>query len=190
MTSTAPFLISVPVTRAPRRISSPCLVKIFFDSLATALSIMAKKSSMASNRTTSEPRRFHTEPSSKPITPAPITPKRLGTSSISRAPVESTIRSPSTLATGISIGSEPDARITLPASITDTVPSLAVNSTFLPAISLPAPYNAVTPLALNRPAIPPVNWLIILFLRSSMALISIATALVLMPWILKSSLAS
>ena len=87
---------------------------------------------MASSSTTSEPRRFQTEPSSRPITPAPITPRRLGTVAISRAPVESTIKSPSTGATGIAIGSEPEARITLLASRTETLPSLSVSSTFLP----------------------------------------------------------
>ena len=181
VTSTVLPLISVPVTRAPKRISRPCLVKIFLDSLAMPLSMMAKKSSIASSRTTSEPKRFQTEPNSKPITPAPITPKRLGTSPISRAPVESRIKSPSTLATGMAIGSEPEAKITLSASITDTTPSLSVSSTFLPASNLPVPYKAVTPLALNSPAMPLVSWSMMLFLRLSMAGISMATPLVVIP---------
>ena len=38
-----------------------------------------------------EPSRRHTLPSSRPMTPAPITPRRLGTASKSSAPQESTI---------------------------------------------------------------------------------------------------
>jgi hypothetical protein len=41
---------------------------------------------------TSDPRRFHTLPSSSPITPAPITPRRFGTVSKSSAPTLSTMR--------------------------------------------------------------------------------------------------
>jgi hypothetical protein len=40
---------------------------------------------------TSAPRRFHTLPSSRPITPAPITPRRFGTSVKSSAPALSTM---------------------------------------------------------------------------------------------------
>ena len=112
VTSTSRPLILVPVTLAPSRISSPCLEKIFLDSLAIALSMIAKKSSNASRRITSEPNLAQTEPNSRPITPAPITPRRFGTSSISNAPVESRIKSLSTGATGIEIGREPEASIT------------------------------------------------------------------------------
>ena len=53
---------------------------------------------------TSAPSRFHTLPSSSPITPAPITPRRLGTSAKSSAPALSTISWPSNFANGSSIG--------------------------------------------------------------------------------------
>ena len=45
---------------------------------------------MASSTTTSAPSRRQTLPSSRPITPAPITPRRFGTASNSSAPQEST----------------------------------------------------------------------------------------------------
>ena len=109
---TTPLLICEPVTLAPKRISKPCLVKIFCASLDTNLSSIGKNESKASKTTTSEPKRLHTEPNSKPITPAPITPKRLGTSLKANAPVESTIMSSVNGATGILIGAEPAAKIT------------------------------------------------------------------------------
>ena len=101
------------MTLAPRRISRPCFINILFASSAICLSIIARKSSSASSKTTSDPRRPQTEPSSRPITPAPIIPKRFGTESISSAPVESKIKSLSTSATGISMGLDPAAKITL-----------------------------------------------------------------------------
>ena len=68
---------------------------------------------MASRMVTSAPRRFHTLPSSRPITPAPITARRFGTSVKSRPPTLSTMVSPSNLANGSSIESEPAAMMTL-----------------------------------------------------------------------------
>jgi hypothetical protein len=50
---------------------------------------------MASSTVTSAPRRRQTLPSSRPITPAPMTPRRFGTASNSSAPQESTMRLPS-----------------------------------------------------------------------------------------------
>ncbi len=61
---------------------------------------------------TSLPSRFHTLPSSRPITPAPITPNRFGTTSKSSAPALSTMSFPSNFANGSSIGTEPVAMIT------------------------------------------------------------------------------
>ena len=68
---------------------------------------------MASRMVTSAPRRFHTLPSSRPITPAPITARRFGVSLKSSAPTLSTMYSPSNFANGSSIESEPAAMITL-----------------------------------------------------------------------------
>ncbi len=118
--------------------SSPCLRKIFSASFATCSSTGIRKSGSASIITTSAPRRAHTLPSSRPMTPAPTTPSRCGTSVNSSAPVESTISSPNG-AGGISIGTEPVARITLPASMISASPSCGVNSTLRPASNLPLP---------------------------------------------------
>ena len=48
------------------------------------------------------------------MTPAPITPRRFGTASKSSAPQESTMHLPSTGTVLSAVGSEPEARITLP----------------------------------------------------------------------------
>ena len=60
---------------------------------------------------TFEPKRAQTLPSSRPITPAPITPRVSGTDSISKAPVLSKIFLSSNFAEGISIGDDPVAII-------------------------------------------------------------------------------
>ncbi|MNP14766.1 hypothetical protein D3C76_1071020 [compost metagenome] len=90
----------------------------------------------------------------------------------------------------MSIGREPDARITFSASITSTVPSGLVTSTFLPASNLPWPWIEVTPLALNRVATPLVRFFTMLALRPTMAGTSMVTPAWLIPWILKPSSAS
>ena len=73
-TRTSPSATSAAVTRAPKRMSKPCPLSAFKASRAMRRSAMGKKSSSASSMTTSEPRRRQTLPSSKPITPAPMTP--------------------------------------------------------------------------------------------------------------------
>ena len=57
----------------------PCRLNCLPASLAMSRSTTARKSSSASSTTTSEPRRFQTLPSSRPITPAPTTPSFFGT---------------------------------------------------------------------------------------------------------------
>ena len=115
VTTTSLPLTFVPVTLEPRRISMPCFVNIFFVSLAICWSIIERKSSIASINTTLLPILFQTLPNSNPITPAPMTPNLFGVSIISKAPLESTIVSPLTFATGISIGLDPVAIIMLSA---------------------------------------------------------------------------
>ena len=135
--------------------------------------------------TTSAPRRRHTEPSSRPMTPAPITPRRFGASANSSAPVESTMYSPSVFATGISIGTEPAARITYLAVMADSSPSSEVNFTCfsadLPSTSVPQPCSQSTPLPFNRPDTPAVRPLTTASLRSSILAMSIFTSPVVMP---------
>ena len=75
------------------------------------------------------PRRPHTLPSSRPMTPPPITPRRSGTASNSNAPQESTMVLPSKGTMGSSIGTEPAANTTCSHSSTRGSPSGGVNST-------------------------------------------------------------
>ncbi len=56
----------------------------------------------------------------------------------------------STGAGGMSIGREPEARITLSASMTSVVPSALVTSTFLPASSLPWPWGRSNAVGLEQ----------------------------------------
>ena len=70
---------SAPVTLAPSRISSPCFLNNFSVSLAICASTAGRKSGNASRMTTSAPNRCQTLPSSSPITPAPMIPRRFGT---------------------------------------------------------------------------------------------------------------
>ena len=60
-------------------------------------------------------------------------------------------------------------------------PSAGVNSTLRPASSRPLPLNAVTPLALNSPAMPPVSWPTIWRLRFCIASRSSVSSPVWMP---------
>ncbi|MNP66668.1 hypothetical protein D3C76_1624030 [compost metagenome] len=90
----------------------------------------------------------------------------------------------------MSTGLEPEAMITFSASRTCTLPSRPVTSTCLLASNLPWPSKAVTPLALNRVAMPPVRFLTMLALRSTIAGTSMDTPFTSMPWTLKASLAS
>ena len=184
-------MICEPVTFAPNRISKPCLVKIFCASLETNLSNIGKNESKASKTTTSEPKRLHTEPNSKPITPAPITPKRLGTSLKAKAPVESTIMSSVKGATGMLIGAEPAAKITAFVAWTVSVaPSCATNCTCLLANKVPVPCNHTIPLPLSNCATPPVNWLTTASLRLCIWAMSMLTLPTLIPCAAKPSLAS
>ena len=89
---------------------------------------------------TSEPRRFHTEPISRPITPPPMTAILFGTSLMSSAPVESTILPPalSTVAIGSFEGSEPVAMtMFFVASVSFVSP---VTSTEFAPVILPLPF--------------------------------------------------
>ena len=107
----------------------PCFFKHLAASFDKSLSIVLKKLSIASRTTTSLPKRCHMVPISKPITPAPIIPKRLGTSLIFKAPTLSIIISSVKGAEGIVTGTDPAAKITLPAFKWLSLPSAAVTLT-------------------------------------------------------------
>ena len=101
-------LLMVPIF-TPISIARPCFRKSLCASLATVSSTAPKNTGMASSMVTSEPKRRHTLPISKPITPAPITPNRLGTASMANAPVFDRICFSSNGAPGNSRGIEPVA---------------------------------------------------------------------------------
>jgi hypothetical protein len=84
-------------------------LKILFDSLRISSSMPGRIWSRYSTTVTLAPSRRHTEPSSSPITPPPITTRWLGTCGSSSAPVESTIRSWSTVTPGSGVTDEPVA---------------------------------------------------------------------------------
>ena len=89
---------TVSVTVSPLRValvtlvdslnSKPCFLKILLASLRTSPSKPGRIWSRNSTTVTCEPSRRHTEPSSSPITPPPMTTMRLGTSASSSAPVD------------------------------------------------------------------------------------------------------
>ena len=107
----------------PSSIFRPCsLVKYLKASLAICWSAAARKVGAASRMVTSAPRRFHTEPISKPITPEPITPSLAGTSVRFSAPSLSSTFTLSTSTKGSGRGTEPVATITCLASMVDFSP--------------------------------------------------------------------
>jgi hypothetical protein len=110
------FRPSLPAVTAPTwtpsSIFSPCLVNAFCASLAIVSSTAPRKVGSASSTVTSEPRRRHTEPISSPMTPEPISPRRLGTDGIRSAPSFDRMFSSSNGAPGSARGFEPVATIT------------------------------------------------------------------------------
>ena len=118
----------------------PCLLRVRCRVFAVSLSRPGQMRSRYSTTVTSLPKRRHTEPSSRPITPAPITTRCLGASGRASAPVESRMRWLSIVTPGSGVGSEPVA-ITM---------SLACNSRTLPSarvtVTLPGPFKRPQPL--------------------------------------------
>ncbi len=147
-----------------------------------ARSATGRNSGIASSSVTVLPSRAHTLPSSSPITPAPMMPRRAGTSVKSSAPAESTMRTPSSGATGSGVGREPVARMMCSADTVTTAPSAPVTSTLPSPASRPLPFSHVTPFFLNSPPMPPVNWRTMPSLRATMAAGSIVTSPTVMPW--------
>lgn len=87
----------------------PWRVRARWRVLAVSPSSPGQIRSRYSSTVTCAPSRRQTEPSSRPITPAPITTRWRGTSTNSRAPVESRMRWLSTGTPGSGAGSEPVA---------------------------------------------------------------------------------
>ncbi len=95
-----------------------------------------------STTSTSAPRRRQTEPSSSPITPAPITTSFFGTPESTSAPVEDTIVFSSIVTPGSVATSEPVAMTIALASRVSVEPSSLRTSTRPGAVMTPSPWKA------------------------------------------------
>src|SRR5690606_21820419 len=165
----------------PSRISRPCsLVKIFQASRETDSSAAGRNSGKASSTVTAAPSRRHTLPSSRPITPAPMTPSFCGTVLKSSAPTLSHTSSLSISTPGRVRGLEPVAITTcfactaLPATSNCQPCSLCFTSR-------PWPCSQLTLFFLNRNSIPPVILLTIASLRAIILGTSMLAPLTSMP---------
>uniref|UniRef100_A0A8D9ANW7 Uncharacterized protein n=1 Tax=Cacopsylla melanoneura TaxID=428564 RepID=A0A8D9ANW7_9HEMI len=112
---------------------------------------------MYSTAVTSAPRRPHTEPSSSPITPAPITIIFLGTFFKLRAPVLDTTVSSSTSIPGNGVTSDPVAIRMFLVFTSSLEPSGLRTVTVFGPVILPCPFFRATLFDLNRWTIPPVR---------------------------------
>ena len=115
---------------------------------------------------TSEPSRFQTEPSSRPIAPAPITTSFFGGSVNSSASVLLTIVLPSNFANGNSTGALPVAMTIFFVSISCVWPLEDLIETFPGAVIVPSPSSTVTLFVFISERTPLLNVLTTLFFRS------------------------
>ena len=125
------------------------------------------------------PSRDHTEPSSSPIYPPPITASRSGTRSSASAPVEDTIRRSSNAKPGSGMLSEPVATMIAPAS-TPALPSSERDPARARRCG-PRPFSQSTLFLRNRNSTPRVSVVTTLSLRSIIAARSSPTSPILTP---------
>mmetsp|Transcript_59789 Transcript_59789/g.142319 ORF Transcript_59789/g.142319 Transcript_59789/m.142319 type:complete len:289 (-) Transcript_59789:211-1077(-) len=159
-TFTMPSALSTEVTLVSILKVMPCFFRSLCISFATSPS-MPKPPMVDKNSTTVtfEPKRSYTEPSSKPMTPPPITINFSGTFFKDSAPVEDTICSSSMGAKGKDMMSEPVASMMFLAEISSSPPSFKATLTDLGPVIVPWPLTYVTLFFLNSISMPPVNWL-------------------------------
>ncbi len=127
------------VTLWPSLNLRPCLARMRWVCLQISPSMPGRMRSRNSITVTLAPSRDQTEPSSSPMTPAPITTICFGTLASSRAPVELTMRSSSTSTPGRGVDSEPvairmflAARVSSPPALSATLTSPALGMLPLP----------------------------------------------------------
>ena len=173
----------------------PCLVRMRWNALLISASMPGVMRSRNSTTVTSAPRRFHTEPSSSPMTPAPTTSNFFGTDVRAMAPVDDTICFSSTVTPGSGATSEPVAmmmflavssRVLPSASLTETLPPLPFEEA---AVIFASPTMPSTLFFLNRNSTPLVSSPTTLVFCAIMAGRSSST-LALMPSLAKSVSAS
>mmetsp|Transcript_25181 Transcript_25181/g.37050 ORF Transcript_25181/g.37050 Transcript_25181/m.37050 type:complete len:229 (+) Transcript_25181:461-1147(+) len=129
-------------TFLPRWNFMPCFLRVRWNALLISLSTTPPQiSGMNSTTCTSAPRRRYTEPSSRPITPPPMTTIFSGTFFKDNAPVESTMScfSLSTGTGGSSATTEPVATMMFFAWMLCAPPSFKLTSTPLGPAILPHP---------------------------------------------------
>ena len=131
----APFFVLLTAVTFDFNLNlNPCFFKILANVFEISLSISGIIQSINSTTVASEPRRFHTEPSSSPITPPPITTKWFGTFERLSAPVEDTIIFSSISMPGRSVTSDPVA-ITIFLVISVSVPPPLIFTSTLPELA-------------------------------------------------------
>mmetsp|Transcript_8449 Transcript_8449/g.20031 ORF Transcript_8449/g.20031 Transcript_8449/m.20031 type:complete len:337 (-) Transcript_8449:60-1070(-) len=187
--ATWPSCTSAPTTLRFSSNLMPCRLSSLCTSLATSRSLGNATWSVNSTTVTSAPRRDHTEPSSRPITPPPTTTSDSGTAPNSSAPVLDTTRCSSNLRNGSSVGALPVAITTLRArTVLSCSPLVAsATATVCGSTNEPRPTSCVTPYFLNRPAMPPVRPTTVFCFSFCILATSTSTPLVLMPYFLSKS---
>mmetsp|Transcript_96807 Transcript_96807/g.269191 ORF Transcript_96807/g.269191 Transcript_96807/m.269191 type:complete len:200 (-) Transcript_96807:465-1064(-) len=140
LTLQMPSLFWTPVTFVFSLKSMPCFFRIERNCFATSASMPTPPiESKNSTTVTLLPNLDQTEPSSRPMTPPPMTVRRSGTFSIVRAPVLDTICFSSSSMPGMLMTSEPVANMMLVDSMTWSPPAFNATFTELGPVSVPWP---------------------------------------------------
>ena len=145
---------SMPVTLVESRNSMPCFCSMRWNCRATSLSMPGRMRSRNSTTVTLAPSRCQTEPSSSPMTPAPITSRCFGTCPSDSTPVEVTIFSSSISMPGRFAETEPVAMTMFLVSMVCVGPLPGVTSTLPGPTIEPTPRKAVILFLRNRYSTP------------------------------------
>mmetsp|Transcript_7163 Transcript_7163/g.24624 ORF Transcript_7163/g.24624 Transcript_7163/m.24624 type:complete len:266 (+) Transcript_7163:505-1302(+) len=135
----------------------PCFFMTRSKFLRTSWSIAGTIFGKNSMTSTSAPSLDHTDPSSSPMMPPPMTTIFLGTSLSAMAPVDDTILSSSIWTPGSGVTSLPVASTTFLATTFSSPPSEVATVTSFAPVTLPHPLTYLTLFFLNRPSIPLVK---------------------------------
>ena len=157
--------------------SKPCFLKILAASLRTSPSMPGRIWSRNSTTVTFAPSRRQTEPSSRPMTPPPITTMWPGTLASSSAPVESTIRSWSISTPG----QRRDRRAGGDDDVLRGVGLAARRRSRSAPVNFAWPLSQVTLFFLNRNSMPPVSPLTASLRPACIASRSSSTSVALIP---------
>src|SRR2546428_295551 len=141
---------SARVAEVSRRKARPCFSSARRSCVPMPRSMVGTMASRNSTTVTLAPSRLHTDPSSSPTAPAPMTSRRSGTRASVSASVELTMRSPSKGRPRSGVGSLPGAVSTRSASRRRSPPT-----TPLPLSGRPAPPPPPTLFFFEKPPPPP-----------------------------------